>query len=81
MHCLEESLFVEDVLISIFHLLSKNIHLHVNMAMTFEYLFEWTMEKRKVTRQISSENLHGGGPQDLPENVIPTYQQTYIWSQ
>ena len=30
--------------------------------------------KRKVTRQISSEKLYGGGPQDLPENVIPTYR-------
>ena len=30
--------------------------------------------KGKVTRQISSEKLYGGGPQDLPENVIPTYR-------
>ena len=30
--------------------------------------------KKKVTRQISSEKWYGGGPQDLPENVIPTYR-------
>ena len=29
---------------------------------------------KKVTRQISSEKWYGGGPQDLPENVIPTYR-------
>ena len=30
--------------------------------------------RKKSTRQVSSEKLYGGGPQDLPENVIPTYR-------
>jgi len=31
-------------------------------------------KRTKVTRNYTSETLYGGGPHELPENVIPTYR-------